>query len=83
MEQGMVFVLIILFAFVLPIIMVGTWSSHKKEMAKSNANLNHSEKENMKNQLAAIKSRLEVLEAIVTDKKYQLDQEITKLKAVE
>ena len=42
MEQGMVFVLIILFAFVLPIIMVGTWSSHKKEMAKSNANLNHS-----------------------------------------
>ena len=83
MEQGMVFVLIILFAFVLPIIMVGTWSSHKKEMAKANTSLNHSEKENMKNQLAAVKSRLEVLEAIVTDKKYQLDQEITKLKAVD
>jgi Na+-transporting methylmalonyl-CoA/oxaloacetate decarboxylase gamma subunit len=83
MEEGMVFVLIILFAFVLPIVMVGTWSSHKKEMAKANANLNHSEKENMKNQLAAVKSRLEVLEAIVTDKKYQLDQEITQLKAVD
>ena len=83
MEEGMVFVLIILFAFVLPIVMVGTWTSHKKEMAKANANLNNSEKENMKNELAAVKGRLEVLEAIVTDKKYQLHQEITELKAVE
>ena len=79
----MVFVLIILFAFVLPIVMVGTWTSHKKEMAKANTNLNNSEKQNMQNELAAVKSRLEVLEAIVTDKKYQLNQEISKLKAVD
>jgi Na+-transporting methylmalonyl-CoA/oxaloacetate decarboxylase gamma subunit len=83
MEEGMVFVLIILFAFVLPIVMVGTWSSHKKEMAKANANLSNSEKLNMQNELAAVKGRLEVLEAIVTDKKYQLHQEITELKAVD
>jgi Na+-transporting methylmalonyl-CoA/oxaloacetate decarboxylase gamma subunit len=83
MEEGMVFVLIILFAFVLPIVMVGTWSSHKKEMAKANANLNNSEKTNMQNELASVKNRLEVLEAIVTDKKYQLHQEITELKAVD
>lgn len=79
----MVFVLIILFAFVLPIVFVGIWSSHKKEMAKANANLNNSEKENMQNELAAVKGRLEVLEAIVTDKKYQLHQEITALKVVD
>jgi hypothetical protein len=79
----MMFVLVILFAFVLPIVMVGTWTSHKKEMAKANANLNNSEKENMKNELTAVKGRLEVLEAIVTDKKYQLHQEITELKAVD
>jgi Na+-transporting methylmalonyl-CoA/oxaloacetate decarboxylase gamma subunit len=83
MDEGMVFVLVILFAFVLPIVMVGTWTSHKKEMAKANANLNNSEKQNMQNELASVKSRLEVLEAIVTDKKYQLAQEITELKAVD
>ncbi len=83
MEEGMVFVLIILFAFVLPIVMVGTWTSHKKEMAKANANLNNSEKENVLNELASVKGRLEVLEAIVTDKKHQLHQEIAELKAVD
>ena len=83
MDNGMVFVLIILFAFVLPIVFFGIWSSHKKEMAKANANLNNSEKENMQNELAAVKGRLEVLEAIVTDKKYQLHQEITALKVVD
>jgi Na+-transporting methylmalonyl-CoA/oxaloacetate decarboxylase gamma subunit len=83
MDDGMVFVLIILFAFVLPIVLVGTWFSHKKEMAKANANLNYSEKENIQNELASVKGRLEVLEAIVTDKKYQLHQEITELKAVD
>jgi Na+-transporting methylmalonyl-CoA/oxaloacetate decarboxylase gamma subunit len=83
MDEGMVFVLIILFAFVLPIVLIGTWTSHKKEMTKVNANLNISEKENMQNELASVKSRLEVLEAIVTDKKYQLAQEITELKAVD
>ena len=50
---------------------------------KANANLNNSEKKNMQKELAAVKGRLEVLEAIVTDKKYQLHQEINKLKAVD
>lgn len=75
----MEFVLIILFFFVAPIVVIGTWTSHKKEMAKLNAELNSSEKQNMENEFAAIKSRLEVLEAIVTDKKYQLNQEFSEL----
>ena len=83
MDEELVFVLLILMIFVLPIVIIGVWTSHKKDMTKLNASLNDSEKENMKNQLAAVKSRLEVLEAIVTDKKYQLHQEITELKAVD
>ncbi|WP_235594769.1 hypothetical protein [Paraglaciecola hydrolytica] len=79
----MTFVLIILFAFVLPIVVIGTWTSHKKDMAKLNASLNSSEKTNVLNELAAVKSRLEVLEAIVTDKKYQLSQEISDLRSTE
>lgn len=83
MDEGMKFVFTILFAFVLPIVLIGTWTSHKKAMAKANANLNDSEKQNLQNELASVKARLEVLEAIVTDKKYQLHQEITELKTVE
>ena len=82
MDEGMIFVMIILFAFVLPIVFVGIWTSHKKDMLTLNMELNDSEKQNMVNELAAVKTRLEVLEAIVTDKKYQLAQEISELKAV-
>ena len=49
---------------------------------KINGYLNESEKQNMANELTAVKKRLEVLEAIVTDKKYQLAQEISELKSV-
>lgn len=79
----MLFVLIILFAFVLPIVFISVLTSYKKDMAKANANLNNSEKENMKNELTSVKNRLEVLEAIVTDRKYQLHQEISELKAID
>ncbi|MFT6417937.1 MAG: hypothetical protein ACJA1K_000200 [Cognaticolwellia sp.] len=49
---------------------------------KINGYLNESEKQNMANELTAVKKRLEVLEAIVTVKKYQLAQEISELKSV-
>lgn len=81
MDDGMIFVLIILFMFVLPIAFFAIWTSHKKEMVKLNKELGKSEQANMQNELAAVKTRLEVLEAIVTDKKYQLDQEITNLRS--
>lgn len=79
MDDGMVFVLVILFAFVLPIVFVGVYTSHKKEMAKMNIELGKSEKQNIANEFAAMKARLEVLEAIVTDKKYQLNEDINRL----
>lgn len=39
MEDGMIFVLIILFAFVLPIVFIGMWTAHKKDMAKLSSEL--------------------------------------------
>jgi len=79
MDEGMLFVLTILFFFVLPIVFIGIWTSHKKDMAKVNAQLSSSEKTNLENELSSVKKRLEVLEAIVTDKRYQLDAEIADL----
>ena len=83
MDEGMIFVLTILFLFVLPIVFVGIWTSHKKDMLKLNGQLSTSEKANYENEIASIKKRLEVLEAIVTDKRYQLDSEIADLQKSE
>ncbi|WP_100643674.1 DUF2746 domain-containing protein [Alteromonas facilis] len=83
MDEGMIFVLTILFLFVLPIVFVGIWTSHKKDMLKLNGQLSTSEKANYENELTSIKKRLEVLEAIVTDKRYQLDSEIAELQKSE
>lgn len=77
------FVLIILFLFVLPIVFMGMWMEHKKSMAKMKVELDDTEKQGLKDELSGVKKRLEVLEAIVTDKKYELGQEINKLRSVE
>jgi hypothetical protein len=77
---GTEFVLAILFVFVLPITIIGIVSGHKKEMAKLKLKLGDSQAQNVVNELDAVKSRLEVLEAIVTDKKYQLNAELDALK---
>ncbi|WP_102795172.1 hypothetical protein [Bowmanella denitrificans] len=81
--EGPEFVLIILFLFVLPIVFTAMWMGHKKEMAKANAKLDNSEKQGLKEELNGVKKRLEVLEAIVTDKKYQLNEEIASLRVVD
>jgi Na+-transporting methylmalonyl-CoA/oxaloacetate decarboxylase gamma subunit len=73
--EGTNFVLAILFLFVLPIVLVGVISSHRREMKKLQLKLGDSEASKTQAELANVKSRLEVLEAIVTDKKYQLNSE--------
>ena len=78
--EGTTFVLLILFLFVLPITLFGIFTGHRKEMMKMNAKLGSSEIDNVKNELDAVKARLEVVEAIVTDKQYQLNQELAALK---
>ena len=79
--DGMEFVLVILFLFVAPIVFIAIWTGHKQQMAKMASKLTDTEKERLNAELASVKSRLEVLEAIVTDKKYQLKQEIEELQS--
>jgi vacuolar-type H+-ATPase subunit I/STV1 len=72
-----------MFFFVLPIVIIGMVFSHKQKMAKSNA-LSNSGSDQIKAlqaELKSVKERLNTLEAIVTDDKYQLNQELSKLKS--
>ncbi|MCW8091219.1 hypothetical protein [Alteromonas sp. ASW11-130] len=48
-------------------------------MAKMNIQLGKSEKQNMLNEFAAVKKRLEALKALVSDKKYLLNEELDSL----
>lgn len=83
MNGDLMMIFIFVFVFVLPIVTLAIWTGHKKDMAKLKLQLGESEKQNMENEMAAMKTRLEVLEAIVTDKKYQLKEEISSLKVVD
>ena len=83
MDGNVITLMLVIFAFVLPIAIYGIWTSHKKDMAQLNQQLSDSDKQRVDNELAAVKKRLEVLEAIVTDKKYQLDNEISSLRVID
>ena len=75
--------IIIIFGFVLPVTFYVLKTRHEKAMMKLTSQLDKSEKENLQNQMNGMKKRLEVLEAIVTDSKYQLSKEISELKVVD
>jgi hypothetical protein len=77
--EGTEFVLAILFLFVLPIVLIGIFTSHRKEMTKLKGQLGDAESVKVSTELEGVKARLEVLEAIVTDKKYQLNAELDAL----
>lgn len=82
MDASVMQILALIFVFVFPIAMISIWTAHKAEMAKLNKEVNNSDKQKYENEITAMKKRLEVLEAIVTDKKYQLDREISELHVV-
>ena len=73
------FIFPILFFFVLPITIVAIATNHKKNMAELKLTLGNSDAKIMAKELDVVKSRLEVLETIVTDSKYQLTAEIDAL----
>jgi hypothetical protein len=68
------------FLFVIAIVLISNFFSYKKEMAKLGSKVDHVEDNAMKNELDNIKQRLIVLEKIVTDKNYELNEEISNLK---
>lgn len=67
------------FLFIIAIVLIGNFFSYKKEMAKLGTKVDHAEESAMKNELNNIKQRLIVLEKIVTDKNYDLNEEISNL----
>jgi len=67
------------FFFVVAIVLITNFFSYKKEMAKLGSKVDHVEDNAVKNELDNIKQRLIVLEKIVTDKRYDLNEEISNL----
>tara|TARA_R100001377_G_C3188719_1_gene109642 strand:- start:870 stop:1115 length:246 start_codon:yes stop_codon:yes gene_type:complete len=67
------------FLFIIAIVLIGNFFSYKKEMAKLGTKVDHAEDNAVKSELANIKQRLVVLEKIVTDKNYDLNEELSSL----
>ena len=67
------------FIFIVAIVFIANYFSYKKEMAKLGTKVDHVEDNAMKNELDNVKQRLIVLERIVTDKNYDLNDELSSL----
>lgn len=68
------------FIFIVAIVLITNYFSYKKDMAKLGTKVDHVEDNAVKNELDNIKQRLIVLERIVTDKNYDLNEEISSLR---
>ena len=68
--------------FAMPFIIAGLAAilSHRQKMKELETKFNESEKIKIQEENKSIKHRLEVLEAIVTEKKYDLNEKIARLK---
>lgn len=78
-------VLYLIFGFCMAMSLLGIVGDYFKQKAKMSAlekKVDSSEKVKLEEEIASIKHRLVVLEKIVTDKGYQLDEEISKLKSI-
>jgi hypothetical protein len=69
------------FLFVLCISGMGMFFDYRKQQLKMMAKMNQLEESSVQRELAAIKQRLAVLEKIVTDKRYDLDEEFNSLRS--
>ncbi len=73
------FVLVLVFCFVLPIVIYSIHMDHKKKVVELAAEFDASRAEILESELARVNERLAVLERIVTDGRYDLEQEIRRL----
>ena len=65
--------------FIAAIVIAGSYFDHRCKMKNLELKVNNSEKVNFEEELLSIKHRLIVLEKIVTDRKFQLQDEIDNL----
>ncbi|MCB1666138.1 MAG: hypothetical protein KDI28_10175 [Pseudomonadales bacterium] len=68
------------FLFVIAIVLIANYFSYKKEAIKLANKVDHVENSVVQKELDAVKQRLAVLEKIVTDKRYDLNEELNNLK---
>jgi len=74
--------------FVMLMLITAIWTEHKKNMKKlenekleiQQANVQHEVSDAVGREIKEILGRIEVLEAIVTDRKFDLSEKITRLK---
>jgi hypothetical protein len=70
----------LIFGFALIISIVGMFFDYRKQQLKIMSKMNQMEEGDLQKELAAIRQRLIVLERIVTDKNYTLQDEINNLR---
>ncbi len=61
---------------------IGDYFKHKSKMTALEKKVDSSEKVKFEEEIASLKHRVVVLEKIVTDKGYQVSEEITNLKSI-
>ena len=76
------FVLVVLFAFVLPITIYSIRTNHQKQMAEFIAEDRQITAQGLEEELISVKERVAVLERIVTEGRYELDKELRRLESV-
>ena len=77
------FVLIVMLVFVLPITIYAIRTEHQKKMAEVSADKEGGRIPALEAELEKVNARLEVLERIVTDGRYDLNQEIRRLESAD
>ena len=82
LEVVFCFVLVVLFAFVLPITIYSIRTNNKKKMAIFVAEDERIEAQVLEAELVSVKERVAVLERIVTEGRYELDKELRRLESV-
>ena len=71
---------LMMFTFVFAISALGMFFDYRKQQLKMMARINEMEQGNLQNELVGIKQRLAVLEKIITDKRYDLEEELSSLR---
>lgn len=68
------------FVFIVLIVLITQFFDYRKSMAKLNAKVSEVNDGQMQKELENVKQRLIVLERIVTDKNYELNEEFGKIR---
>ncbi|HBN14991.1 hypothetical protein QGM61_03080 [Pseudohongiella sp. SYSU M77423] len=68
------------FTFIVLIVLITQFFEYRKSMAKLNAKMSEVNESAVQKELDAVKQRLVVLERIVTDKGYELREELGRIK---